>query len=121
MTRLLDPISTVAVILGAHDWTKAGLPRALSFRRSAAHLHAFLIGRPSGGLGFEPDQVLNLFDDPPHLLLSLLAFGRQLVVLSESVVIRPILLKTFSFTTLATAPPRMEDTFTYWCGTAWRE
>ena len=64
MSRLLDPINTVAVIFGAHDWTKAGLPKALSFRRSAAHCQGYLLSKQPFGLGLEPDLVLNLFDDP---------------------------------------------------------
>jgi hypothetical protein len=64
MPRLLEPASTVAVIVGAHDWTRVGLAKAPSFRRSAAHFQAYLLGRPPTGLGLEPDMVLSLFDDP---------------------------------------------------------
>lgn len=63
MPRLLDPASTFAVILGAQDWSRAGLENAPSFLRSAEYFHAYLIGRPSYGLGLEPDMVLDLFDD----------------------------------------------------------
>jgi hypothetical protein len=64
MVRLLDTQKSVAIILGAHDWTKAGLASAPSFRRSAAHFHAWLIRQSPQGLGLEPDLVVNLFDDP---------------------------------------------------------
>jgi hypothetical protein len=64
MPRLLDPLATIAVILGSHDWTKARLPKAVSFRHSAAHWLRYLLTEPPYGLGLEPDLVLNLFDDP---------------------------------------------------------
>jgi hypothetical protein len=64
MARLLDPQHSLAVILGAHDWSRAGLGIAPSFRRSAAHFHAWLLRRPPDGLGLEPDFVVSLFDDP---------------------------------------------------------
>ena len=64
MLRLLDPHTTVAVILGAQDWTRAGQTRAPSFRRSAGRWAAYLIEQHPRGLGLEPDLVLNLFDDP---------------------------------------------------------
>src|SRR4051812_40179825 len=60
--QLLDPTSTVAVVLGAHDWTAAGLGRAPSFRRSASGIVDYLCGHSGLGLSFE--FVLNLFDDP---------------------------------------------------------
>src|SRR5918997_7054910 len=60
--RLLDPRSTAAVVLGAHDWTEAGLGRAPSFLRSAKGLLGYLID--SAGLGLDPALVLDLFDDP---------------------------------------------------------
>ena len=64
MPRLLDPAGTVAIILGAHDWTGINLPRAPSFRRSAAHFHRYLLASPPVGLGLEPDLLLDMFDDP---------------------------------------------------------
>jgi hypothetical protein len=64
MPRLLDPSGTVAIILGAHDWSKAGLSNAPSFRRSAAQLHRYLLNPSPRGLELEPDLVLSLFDDP---------------------------------------------------------
>ena len=60
--RLLDPGSTAAVLLGASDWTEAGLGRAPSFRRSAKGVLNCLIG--TGGLGLDPELVLDIFDDP---------------------------------------------------------
>ncbi|MDO9713144.1 tetratricopeptide repeat protein, partial [Paracraurococcus sp. LOR1-02] len=60
--RLLDPTSTAAVVLGAHDWTDAGLSRAPSFRRSARGIVAYLYD--PAGLGLDPELVLDLFDDP---------------------------------------------------------
>jgi Caspase domain len=63
MDRLLSPRNTVALILGAHDWSKAGLPKAPSFRRSAANYHRYLISPAPHGLGMDPDLILNLFDD----------------------------------------------------------
>jgi len=60
-TRLLDPQSTAAVILGASDWTEAGLGRAPSFLRSAGGILAHLLD--SAGLGLDPTLVINLFDD----------------------------------------------------------
>jgi hypothetical protein len=64
MIQLLDPKHSIAIILGAHDWTKAGRGVAPSFRRSAAHFHSWLQRRPPHGLGLEPDLILYLFDDP---------------------------------------------------------
>ena|SRR5271170_1065620 len=61
---LLESASTVAIILGAYDWTRAGLPRTPSFRRSAAYYQNYLLTQRPNGLGIEPDQVLNLFNDP---------------------------------------------------------
>ena len=63
MRRLLDPVSTCAVILGAHDWTQIGLPQALSFLRSAEGCYRYMLLQPPDGLGLQPDVVLNLFDD----------------------------------------------------------
>jgi hypothetical protein len=64
MPRLLDPTSTVAIILGASDWTSAGLGSAPSFKRSATDYHSYLLSPAPHGLGLQPDLVLNLFDDP---------------------------------------------------------
>src|SRR5436190_22860998 len=61
-SRLLIPTSTAAVVLGAHDWTEAGLSRAPSFLRSARGIVAYLYD--SAGLGLDPALVLDLFDDP---------------------------------------------------------
>ena len=60
--RLLNPTSTAAVVLGAHDWTEAGLSRAPSFLRSARGVVAYLYN--SAGLGLDAELVLDLFDDP---------------------------------------------------------
>jgi formylglycine-generating enzyme required for sulfatase activity len=60
--RLLDPVSTAAVVIGAHDWSEAGLGRAPSFLRSAKGLVRYLID--SAGLDLDPTLVLDLFDDP---------------------------------------------------------
>jgi hypothetical protein len=62
--RLLDPVSTAAIILGASDWTSAGLGSAPSFQRSATDYHSYLLSPAPHGLGLQPDLVLNLFDDP---------------------------------------------------------
>jgi hypothetical protein len=59
--RLLDPNSTAAVILGAHEWTGAGLGRSPSFLRSAKGILGYLLD--SAGLGLDPSMVLDLFDD----------------------------------------------------------
>jgi tetratricopeptide (TPR) repeat protein len=59
--RLLNPTSTAAVVLGAHDWTEAGMGRAPSFLRSARRIVAYLYD-PSG-LALDPELVLDLFDD----------------------------------------------------------
>src|ERR1700678_4221803 len=59
---LLNPVSTAAVILGAHDWTEANLGRAPSFLRSARQVVAYLYD--PRGLGLDPELVLDLFDDP---------------------------------------------------------
>jgi uncharacterized protein RhaS with RHS repeats len=59
--QLLNPSSTAAVVLGAHDWTEAGLGRAPSFLRSAKRIVAYLYD--SGGLGLDPELVVDLFDD----------------------------------------------------------
>lgn len=60
MPALLKPESTVAILLGASDWTASGLGRARSFKRSANAIQKLLI--ESGRLGFEPHHVLNYFD-----------------------------------------------------------
>jgi formylglycine-generating enzyme required for sulfatase activity len=60
--RLLDPQSTAAVVLGAHDWTEAGLDRAPSFLRSARSFVRYLYD--PRGLGIDPELVFDLFDDP---------------------------------------------------------
>jgi hypothetical protein len=60
--RLLDPESTAAVVIGAHDWGTAQLGRAPSFLRSAKGLLHYLID--SAGLGLDPTLVIDLFDDP---------------------------------------------------------
>jgi len=75
MARLLEPDTTIAVILGAHDWTKAGQPKAPSFRRSAAHFHTYLLGNPPHGLGLEPELILYLFDDPSPAVTQLMRIG----------------------------------------------
>jgi Caspase domain len=59
--RLLNPTSTVAVVLGAHDWTDAGLNPALSYLRSARNIVKYLYD--PAGLGLDPQFVLDLFDD----------------------------------------------------------
>src|SRR5271170_1876737 len=63
MARLLEADTTIAVILGARDWTKAGLPEAPSFLRSATQLHSYLTAVAPRGLGLQPRFVLSLFDD----------------------------------------------------------
>src|SRR5438552_10415838 len=60
-TRRLIPSSTAAVVLGAHDWTEAGLGRAPSFLRSARSIVRYLYD--PAGLGLDPELVLDLFDD----------------------------------------------------------
>src|SRR5215204_724415 len=60
--RLLNPRSTAAVVLGAHDWAEAGLGRAPSFLRSARGVVAYLYLYDQAGLGLDPDLVLDLFD-----------------------------------------------------------
>src|SRR4051794_29290197 len=64
MLRLLDRASTIAIVLGASDWTNAGFSRAYSFARSAGHFKRYLISEPPRGLGIEPHLILDLFDDP---------------------------------------------------------
>jgi hypothetical protein len=78
MPRLLNPTGTVAIILGAYDWTKSGLVSAPSFRRSAAQLHRYLLTLAPYGLGLQPDLILNLFDDPSPA-------GAQLVRIRDTV------------------------------------
>jgi hypothetical protein len=60
-TRILNPASTAAVVLGAHDWTDAGLGRAPSFLRSARSVVAYLYD--PAGLALDPELVHDLFDD----------------------------------------------------------
>jgi DNA-binding XRE family transcriptional regulator len=64
MLRLLDPTSTMAVILGAYEWDKAGMVAAPAYRRSASQFHTYLVTQPPHGLGLQPDLILNLFNDP---------------------------------------------------------
>jgi serine/threonine protein kinase len=59
--RLLDPRSTAAVLLGASDWTDAGLGSAPSFGRSAKELLNYLTH--ASGLGLDPDLIIDLFND----------------------------------------------------------
>jgi hypothetical protein len=58
-SRFLDPRNTAAVVLGAHDWTQAGMSRAPSFLRSAKGVVRYLTD-----LGLDLTLVLDLFDDP---------------------------------------------------------
>jgi hypothetical protein len=60
-SRFLDPRYTAAVVLGAHDWTDAGMSRAPSFLRSAKGVVAYLTD--SASLGLDRTLVLDLFDD----------------------------------------------------------
>jgi hypothetical protein len=75
MEQLLNPSNTVAVIFGAHDWTRGGLPNAPSFRRSAGYLQQYLLARFPSGLGLEPDLLLNIFDDPSPAGAQLIRVG----------------------------------------------
>jgi hypothetical protein len=59
--RLLQPSATAAVVIGAHDWSDAGLGRTPSFLRSAKGILGYLID--SAGLNLDPALVLDLFDD----------------------------------------------------------
>lgn len=61
MTRpLLLPKQTLAIVLGAHDWSAAGLESSDAFRNSAGDVARYLRGSP--GLGLPAVDVLNLFD-----------------------------------------------------------
>lgn len=60
--RLLDPKATAAIVLGAHDWTKAGLGHARSFLHSANGVVKYLSDRD--GLGIDPELIFNFFDSP---------------------------------------------------------
>src|SRR4051812_47807945 len=60
--HLLAPDTTAVVLLGASDWTAAGLSLAPSFRRSAKGILKYLID--STGLNLDPELVLDFFDDP---------------------------------------------------------
>lgn len=62
--RLLDPSSSIAVVLGASDWSNAGLAHAPSFRRSAERFREYLAADPPRGLGLAPELTISLFDDP---------------------------------------------------------
>jgi hypothetical protein len=59
--KILIPKFTAAVVLGAHDWSDAGLARAPSFLRSAKGVVQYLID--SAGLSLDPSLVLDLVDD----------------------------------------------------------
>jgi len=63
MANLLESETTIAIVLGASDWTRAGLGRAKSFHKSAAYFHRYLYGQRPYGLALHPDLVLSLFDD----------------------------------------------------------
>jgi uncharacterized caspase-like protein len=60
-SQILIPGFTAAVVLGAHDWTEAGMTRAPSFLRSAKGVVQYLLD--SAGLGLDPSLVLDLVDD----------------------------------------------------------
>jgi TPR repeat protein len=59
MSRLLDPSSTLAIILGAYEWSVEDVPEAPSFRRSAAYFRDYLVK----GLALDPDLIVDLFND----------------------------------------------------------
>lgn len=62
MTTEPTPETTVAVILGAQDFTRAGLESDAAFRVSATSFKDYLLR--SSGLGLSAENVLDLFDDP---------------------------------------------------------
>jgi hypothetical protein len=72
---LLQSPNTIAVILGASDWTRARLPIALSFRRSAADFELYLLRKSPQGLGLRAELMLNLFDDPSPANTQLIQIG----------------------------------------------
>jgi hypothetical protein len=78
MSRLLDPDHTIAIILGSHDWSRAGLGSARSFRGSAVQYHRYLTKTLPQGLGLEPDAILNFFDDPFPAGSQLMRMGETL-------------------------------------------
>lgn len=59
---LLNPNSTSAVLLGAHDWSKCGLGTSQSFLTSAKGISSYL--RDRNFLGLDPRLIIDLFDDP---------------------------------------------------------
>jgi Protein of unknown function (DUF1566)/Caspase domain len=83
MPSLLDAEGTIAIVLGASDWSKAGLGKARSFHRSAAFFNQYLLRNRPNGLGLGPDLVLNLFDDiasPSVQLARIRDFVREIVI-----------------------------------------
>ena len=103
MEQLLSPKSTVAVIFGAHDWTRAGLQNAPSFRRSAAQFQRYLLAASPFGLGLEPDLLLYMFDDPSPA-------GAQLSRISETI--------TDLVRERRQTPQRIKDILVYFIGHA---
>lgn len=74
--QLLAAKRTVAVLLGASDWSLAGLPSSKGFRQSASELKAWLTGR--GGLGLGKDDLLDYFDHPAPASQQLGQIGDEL-------------------------------------------
>ena len=61
MIRVLEPSSTLAVIIGAHDWSLAGLDTSKAFSNSAAAISEYLSSAQH--LGLTTENICNLFDD----------------------------------------------------------
>ncbi len=83
MRTLLGSESTIAIILGASDWTRAGLNKAKSFHKSAAFVNKYLLQSRPYGLAINPGLVLNLFDDtapPSEQLTRVRDFVREIVI-----------------------------------------
>ncbi|MCG8295275.1 caspase family protein [Pseudomonas entomophila] len=83
MANLLESETTIAIILGASDWTRAGLGKARSFHKSAAYLLQYLLCNRPSGLALNPDLVLSLFDDSAAAstqLVRIKEFVREIVL-----------------------------------------
>jgi hypothetical protein len=61
MNRILEPASTLAVVIGAHDWSLSGLEISHAFSNSAKGILHYLSSAQF--LGLPAENICNLFDD----------------------------------------------------------
>lgn len=78
--RVLHPATTLAILIGAHDWSNVELATSISFLFSAKAMEDWLVGERSGkAIGLKKSQVLNLFNREESALEQLLTIRRFLL------------------------------------------